>query len=373
MSETLRPLIMPKWGLSMQEGKVTGWLLGEGTTLSSGDEVVEVETDKILAGVEAHEGGVLCRQVATEGETLPVGALLAVIGTTETPKAEIDAFVTDFQASYVPPEPEAAEEDPTQSVEVKGRSIRHLKRGENGSPVVLIHGFGGDLNNWLFNHEALAAQHVVYALDLPGHGGSTKQVEPGDLEELAGVVVGFLEAVGVPKAHLVGHSMGGAIALIVAKNHPQQVQSLALIGSAGLGSEIDASYLEGFVSAQKRKDLKPHLQKLFSNPALITRQFVEDVLRFKRIDGVKTALEAIAGQLCSQGQQSVQLGDQLADIDIPRLVIWGDEDQIIPASHGQGLAPAVRSEVLPGAGHMVQMEAPAQVNRLLLAHLESSE
>ena len=369
MSQTLRPLTMPKWGLSMQEGKVTGWLLEEGTTLSPGDEVLEVETDKILAGVEAHEGGVLCRQVASEEETLPVGALLAVIGAAETPKAEIDTFVADFRASYVPPAPETLEEELTQSVEILGRSIRYLKRGDNGSPVMLIHGFGGDLNNWLFNHEALATQHVVYALDLPGHGASTKQVEQGTLDELAGVVVGFLEAMEIQKAHLVGHSMGGAIALTLARNHPERVHSLALIGSAGLGTEIDGSYLEGFVASQKRKDLKPHLQKLFSNPALITRQFVEDVLRFKRIDGVKPALESIANQFCTQGRQSVQLRDQLADLEVPRLVIWGEEDRIIPASHGQGIATEVQLEILPGAGHMVQMEASAQVNRLLLAHL----
>ena len=132
MSQSLRPLTMPKWGLSMQEGKVIGWLVEEGRNLSPGDEVLEVETDKILAGVEIHEEGVLCRQVASEGEILPIGSLLGVIGAAEAPIAEIDAFVADFQQSYIPPEDESVEKESTQNVEVQGRTIRFLKRGRAG-------------------------------------------------------------------------------------------------------------------------------------------------------------------------------------------------------------------------------------------------
>ena len=228
------------------------------------------------------------------------------------------------------------------------------------------------MNNWLFNHEVLAAQHVVYALDLPGHGGSSKKVEEGTLQELSDVIVGFMEAVKIQKAHLVGHSLGGAILLTLADAHPQRLRSLTLIGSAGLGPELDGSYLTGFVTSRKRRDLKAHLQKLFSNPALITRQFVRDVLRFKRIDGVRQALQSIADGFFTVSGQTAVLRAELARLQVPRLVIWGEEDRIIPASHGAGLLEGVRSEILPGAGHMVQMEASAQVNRLLLAHMRSA-
>ena len=96
--------------------------------------------------------------------------------------------------------------------------------------------------------------------------------------------------------------MGGAIALTLAVAHPELTSSLTLIGSAGLGPEIDGTYLDGFVQARKRKDMKPHLEKLFSDSSLITRQLVEDVLKFKRLDGVQDALAIVAEQLFPGGR-----------------------------------------------------------------------
>ena len=167
----IRKLIMPKWGLSMEQGKVTRWLVEEGVRIEPGMEVLDVETEKIANAIEADVSGVLRRKVVPEGDVVPVSGLLGVIADPDVSDAEIDAFVAEFQANFVPA---AAEEEETgakpEKIEVAGRSLRYLKRGEGGVPVILVHGFGGDLNNWLFNHEALAAKRTVYALDLPGHG-----------------------------------------------------------------------------------------------------------------------------------------------------------------------------------------------------------
>ena len=121
---------------------------------------------------------------------------------------------------------------------------------------MLLHGFGGDLNNWLFNTDKLAERRRVYALDLPGHGESAKDVGAGDLAEFAGVLGGFLDAVGAGRAHLAGHSMGGAVALAFTLEHPDRVASLALVAPAGLGEEINADYIDGFVAAERRRELK---------------------------------------------------------------------------------------------------------------------
>jgi pyruvate dehydrogenase E2 component (dihydrolipoamide acetyltransferase) len=358
-------LTMPKWGLSMTEGRVDAWLKEEGQPITKGDEVMDVETDKISSSVEAPFSGVLRRQVARQDETLPVGALLGIVVEGEASDAEIDAVIEQFQSNFVPGD--AADEDSgpkPQKVELDGRVIRYFERGEGGTPLVLVHGFGGDLNNWLFNHEALAAGRRVIALDLPGHGESSKTLQSGDLDELSGVVLALLDQLDINAVHLVGHSMGGAVSLNAARLMPQRIRSLTLIGSAGLGAQINGSYLKGFVDAANRNALKPQLVQLFSNAELVNRQMLDDMLKYKRLEGVDIALRQLAGNLFKDGRQQADLRDVVQAGHVPTLVIWGSDDAIIPASHAEGLS--ARVEVLPGQGHMVQMEAAEQVNRLIL-------
>jgi pyruvate dehydrogenase E2 component (dihydrolipoamide acetyltransferase) len=247
--------------------------------------------------------------------------------------------------------------------------LRYLRQGDGGDAVLLIHGFGGDLNNWLFNHQALASDHIVYALDLPGHGGSSKRLASGSLQEFVQMVQGFLAAVDVPRAHLVGHSMGGAVAIEFAFAHPQSTLSLTLIASAGLGPEINSEYINGFIAADRRKEMKPVLDLLFANPGLVTRQLVEDLLKYKRLDGVETSLSAIASELWPGGRQVISLRDRLNGLSIPVLVVWGAEDRILPVSHAQGLSKSV--EILAHCGHMAQMEAAAKVNQIIHSFWDS--
>ncbi|MEW6636601.1 MAG: acetoin dehydrogenase dihydrolipoyllysine-residue acetyltransferase subunit [Actinomycetota bacterium] len=373
MSETqqITKLGMPKWGLSMTEGTVVQWLIEEGTELQSGDEVVEVESEKINNAVESPAAGVLRRQVAQEGDVVPVGGLLGVIADASVPDPEIDAFVEEFQSTFVPEEAEAAAGPEPQTVEVGGRSIQYLAMGEGDPPLVLIHGFGGDINIWVFNQEALSADRAVYALDLPGHGGSSKDVGEGDLGSFASVVEGFLDALGIERAHLAGHSLGGAVAGAFALAHPERVASLVLIASAGLGEEINAGYIEGFIAANRRKEMKGVLGLLFANPDLVTRQLVNDVLRFKRLDGVDEALRTIADKVFPGGKQAGGL--DLPALDVPILAIWGREDRIVPASHAGRLTERARIELLDDTGHMPQMEAAGAVNRLISGFLADAE
>jgi len=361
-------ITIPKWGLSMEKGRLTAWHKQVGDRVAAGEEICDIETDKISGGLEVTDAGVLRRQLAAEGDELPVGALVAVVADADASEDEIDAAVAAFQASFEPRAAAAGGGGPApEKVDVGGRRIRYLRRGEGGEPVLLIHGFGGDLGNWLFNHEALAEKRAVYALDLPGHGESTKDVGAGTLEELAAVAAAFLETVGVRAAHLVGHSMGGAVAMTLAAAAPERVRSLALLGSAGLGREINGAYLDGFVGAATRNALRPHLAQLFADEKLITRQLVDDVLKYKRLEGVDRALRKLQASLFPGGAQGRLLRDALASTRVPALVIWGGKDRIIPASHAAGLPPAVKVEVIPEAGHMVQMEAAGAVNRLLTA------
>ena len=374
MSETkeIVKLGMPKWGLSMTEGTVVQWLVEEGTELDNGDEVVEVESEKINNAVETPSAGVLRRQVVKEGDVLPVGGLLGVIADATVPDSEIDSFVEEFQTNFVPEEAEAGGPQP-ETVEVGSRILQYLKLGEGeGPPVLLLHGFGGDINIWVFNQEALAeAGRTVYALDLPGHGQSSKDEGEGNLGSFVDVVAGFLDEMKIEKAHFVGHSMGGAIAGSFALAHPARVASLILIDSAGLGEEINADYIEGFIAANRRREMKTTLSLLFANPDLVTRNLVNDELRFKRMDGVDEALRATADKVFPNGKQA-DVPD-LSSLDVPILAIWGRDDKIVPVAHSENLPDEARVEVLENTGHMPQMEAAGRVNRLIGGFLDGLE
>lgn len=374
MSEQITAILMPKWGLSMKEGTLAAWHVEEGAEIAPGDEIMDVETDKIANVVEAADGGLLRRRVGRAGEVYPVRALLGVLAPAEVPEAAIDAYVAAFER----PEEEAEEAAaPThQSVELDVGRIRYSARmGDReavaegkGAPVLLIHGFGGDSDNWLFNIDAIGAEAPVYALDLPGHGGSVKAIDQPGLGTLVAAVTQLLDHLAIDQAHLAGHSMGGLVAGQTAIEHPARVASLTLISSAGLGEDINADYIDGFVSATSRRQLKPALKHLFADDSLVSRAMVDDLLKYKRLDGVPDFLQALKAALFADGRQAASIIDGVAALGIPTTLIWGAEDAVIPSAHADALAGA-RVEIIANAGHMVQMENAARVNELIKAQL----
>ena len=169
----------------------------------------------------------------------------------------------------------------------------------------------------------------------------------------------------IAKAHLVGHSLGGAVALDLALNHADRVASATLVCSAGLGPEISMAYIDGFMQARRRKQLQPVLEMLVADPAMVSREMIEDVLKFKRLDGVEAALNRIIEDSFAGGRQALELTARLDELRVPVQVIWGRQDQIIPATHAQGLPSSVPVHVFDDAGHMVHMEKAAEVNELI--------
>jgi pyruvate dehydrogenase E2 component (dihydrolipoamide acetyltransferase) len=379
------PVTMPKWGLSMQLGKITAWVIGEGDDVKVGDDLADIETEKIAGTLEAADAGTVRRIIARIGEDVPVSGTIALIAPADVAEDELDAAVLQARAVIDAGVPEDAAGDAVlETADVGGRKISFAGAGQEGDVVLLIHGYGGDRNSWLFLQEPMAARYRVYALDLPGHGTSAKDVGAGPegpgaggsgstLAVLADAVTGVLDALGAERAHLVGHSMGGAVALAVAARDPGRIGSLTLIAPSGFGPEINAGYLRGFADAQTRRELKPVIGQLFADESLVTRQLVDDLLAYKRLDGVGEALHALADTLLDGDAQRGDSAALLAAMSdaVPVTVVWGRADRIIPAAQAESVTGAVR-HLIDGAGHMPHMERPAEVQAAIEATIARS-
>jgi len=354
---------MPKWGLSMTSGRITEWLVEEGTEVKAGAELAEIDTDKINGVLESPADGVLRRIIAGTDSSAPIGATIAVVAPADVPDAEIEQVVAEAEAQLASGEVEEPQGPVVATVEVDGRPISYATMGDGDEVVVLVHGYGGDKNSWLFVQEPIAADRVTYALDLPGHGASSKDVGDGTVQSLARVLLGFLDALGISRAHLVGHSMGGAVITLAAADPAAKgrVASLTLISPVGFGPEINAGYLRGFAEAESRRDLKPHLLQLFADPGLVNRQLIDDLLKYKRLDGVDQALRTLVTGLVDGDKSAVDVTAEAAGFGGPIVAVWGREDKIVPASNADGVGGSATVHVVDGAGHMAHMEKPHAV------------
>ncbi|MDX2237201.1 MAG: acetoin dehydrogenase dihydrolipoyllysine-residue acetyltransferase subunit [Hyphomonadaceae bacterium] len=368
----ITPVKMPKWGLSMIEGKVTGWLKAEGDAVQAGEELVEVETSKITNVGEATESGVLRRIIAHVDDTLPVGALLAVMAPPDVSDADIDAFIAEFNANFAFEEEVGGGGGLTQrSVDAGGVRLNVAYAGEGGAgvPVVFIHGFGGDAENWTLAMGALADARVVYAIELPGHGKSDKRIADADPNALAHTILSALDALQLDRINLVGHSLGGAVALAAALAAPHRVATLTLVCAAGLpGARVNAAYIDGFIAAGRARDMQRVAEMLFADPSLATKDLAENLVRAKRIDGVEEALTALRVMMFDTPALA-GLGARLGAVASPLLIVTGDADAVVSAPDDALLPASAQRLRIPGAGHMPQIEKADAFNAALKAHI----
>jgi pyruvate dehydrogenase E2 component (dihydrolipoamide acetyltransferase) len=356
----------------MEEGTIVAWQVAEGSLTTVGLELLEIETSKIANSVEARQDGVLRRQLVKAGQTVPCGELLGIIATDDVPESAIDEFIAKFPR----PQPAASRaaqsgsSDSTRFLELPtGTTLRYTTRGDVGSAVVFLHGFGGDSDTWLFNQGRIAERHRTFAFDLPGHGGSSKQLEHGSVEELARSIRDSLDRLELRRIHLVAHSMGAAIALALCNGQPERIASASLIAPFAFSSRVNERYVSDFTSAQRSRDIQRCLTLLFADPKAVRRDMVEAVVRYKRLDGVGDALAKIAASVLREPAPA-ELSSVSKTLTNRVLVIRGAHDNILSA--GQ-IPPGVRFQMLEYSGHMPHMEEPGPVNELLLEHFAKAD
>lgn len=233
-------------------------------------------------------------------------------------------------------------------------------------PLVLLHGFGGDMNAWVFNHARWAATRRVVAPDLPGHGLSEKRVDPDLVGWFPDRIDDFLDAIACARPiHLVGHSMGGLIALAHALGRPDQVAALTLIAPAGIGDHSAADWLSAYLAADGPAALSRVLPSLFADPGFLTPEMLAYAEAARTLPGRTACLQAIAGPTIRAGRAPVRLRSRLDELAMPAQMIWGLDDAILPVEAANDLPGSIAVHRLPGVGHMPQMEAPSVVTDLI--------
>lgn len=244
--------------------------------------------------------------------------------------------------------------------------------GGDGDHLVLIHGFGSDRLSWAGTSPALMEVARVHALDLPGHGDSlAAHAGDGSAAALAQAVMAALDRHGLAAAHLLGHSLGGSIAMLMALAQPERVLSLSLLAPAGLGHGIDHDFLARYPELSMPDEAAALLQRLVSKPLLINRFTIARVLDQLARPGARQALRAIARGVEAHESQLMDAASQIAAGAMPRLVIFGAIDTINPPDAAALAGFGGRSLVIPGAGHLPHVEAARQVNAELAGFISA--
>lgn len=271
-----------------------------------------------------------------------------------------------------------------QYIQVDGINTRYWALGEEGSPVLLIHGQGGAIDYWYKNVFDLAQHHQVYALDWVGSGKSDKPKTTYTVDDISQFIFQFMDALGLPQASLIAGSIGGAIALKMALAVPERIEKLVLIGAGGLGKEValparltslplvgevlnhPSPRAAKFMVQQCIYDPEPYLHdEAFMD--LVLRNMASDVLQFQT-----RTFRTMGNVLGMKPNFWRSIHDRLAEIQSPTLLIWGKQDRAFPLSHGELAAkvmPNAKLQVFDSCGHLPYLEHADAFNHVVLDFL----
>jgi pimeloyl-ACP methyl ester carboxylesterase len=271
-----------------------------------------------------------------------------------------------------------------------GDDLTYRVAGTDGAVIVLLHGVAGCSNTWEPVMERLAVAARVVAPDLLGHGESAKPRGDYSLGAYASGLRDLLTLLGHDRVTLVGHSLGGGVAMQFAYQYPERVARLALVASGGLGPDISgwlrAASLPGaelvlpVIAHRRVRDAGSTISRFLGRFGLQPSPAVEEIARsFATLaDGQSRAafLATLRSVVDPAGQRVSALEKLYLAADVPTLLVWGSRDPVIPLAHGQAAYARIsgsRLEVLDGAGHYPHRDDPARFARILLDFVSSTK
>jgi len=416
-------------GEYMESVVVVEWHKKPGDAIKAGDLVVTVETAKAATEIEAPVSGILSDIRAQVGQEIAVGAVLGIISEAGAANVASDPVASSAPVAATPPtDPEPptpllragrivasplarrvaaqrgvdlATVSPTSlSGRIRVRDVEAIaahpasvpvgapvSRGNESAParlnvqssgnpagekIVFLHGFGGDSFSWQPVLAAIGGGYHVLLVDLPGHGRSPRGTGGQGVHDMADAVAATLADLGIDAFHLVGHSLGGAVGLALVTRGRADIRSVTLLAPAGLGPEIDGSFISGFARATQPASLAPWLGRLFADESLASPAFVAATMQARADAGLREVQARIAETVFPDGTQAADLRNALKAAVMPVRILWGEQDRIIPKRHALHAAGSPALHFLANIGHMPQIEAPQLVARLIKQTMRSA-
>ncbi|TIS88001.1 alpha/beta fold hydrolase [Mesorhizobium sp.] len=237
-------------------------------------------------------------------------------------------------------------------------SLYVAERGVGPKTVVFLHGLGGCHDVWGEVISALAPNIRTLAYDLPGHGLSLDFPASGSARTAARAVLADLAARRMKRLHLVGHSMGGAVATLMALTEPEKVASLTLLAPGGFGMEINGPLLRRYAAAADKGEIRACLAAMSGPQGLPPERIVDVFGEMRKRPGQLHKLVEIAAAMTRNDRQGVIPREQLDTLDMPVMVVWGTDDAVLPFAQADGLPAHFHLHHVLEAGHMLVEEAP---------------
>jgi len=257
---------------------------------------------------------------------------------------------------------------------IQGKQIKvgnlgiHYFTAGHGEPLVVIHGAGGGAEGWLQSGAELCEHHRIYVPDLPGFGDSQPMSGNYGVAEFVQFVEDFTHSLGLTRFHLVGHSAGGGIALCYAFKFPYKIGKLVLVSSMCLGKEMTLwiRVLSGSVTLRS-------LGMAAATIMEVTKRLVSSVYApFKFVNPLPQGKIRLGANMTTLKEQTMVLMNQLSELTVPTLLVWGADDSVVPVSHAYAAAriiPDCQLQVFEGCGHSVYKQKAAEFSRLLSGFL----